>query len=335
MRRGHFLDILAVTQIGPGGPEVLQLSRRPVPDIEPHQVLIEVAYAGINRHDCNQRNRGTPPAGATDILGLEVSGVVTRVGADADPALLGRRVSALTNGGGYAEYCVADADLVFNVPDGVSLRDAAALPEALFTSWFNLIEVGQAPSGGWVLIHGGTSGVGSIAIQLMRMRGVNVITTSGSEEKCRLCLELGAAAAINYTSEDVVERIKAITGGRGVDVVLDMAGAMYAEKNLLVCAMDGRVIHLATIGTPNYSVPFNLIAQKRVRVTATLLRPLASERKAAIARALRAEILDGTGTELRPVIAAEFALADIVEAHRVMEQMRHSGKILLRVRDEA
>ncbi|MER2533853.1 MAG: NAD(P)H-quinone oxidoreductase [Rhizobiaceae bacterium] len=325
--------MLAVLQKGPGGPDVLALGSRPVPEIGRHQVLIEVAYAGINRHDCNQRNRGTPPPGATDIFGLEVSGVVTRVGEDVDPALLGRRVCALTNGGGYAEFCVADADLVFDVPAGLSLRDAAALPKALFTSWFNLIDVGQAPAGGWVLIHGGTSGVGIIAIQLMRLRGVNVITTSGSDEKCRLCLDLGATAAINYATEDLVARVDAITGGRGVDVVLDMAGAMYAEKNLLVCAKDARVIHLATIGTPNYSVPFNLIAQKRVRVTATLLRPLEAERKAAIARALRDEVMGRAATELRPVIAGEFALADIVDAHSFMERKAHSGKILLRVKE--
>lgn len=319
----------AVHQTMPGGPEVLKLEQRPKPKPDANQLLVRVAYAGVNRADCNQRKRGTAPAGATDILGLEISGVVETVGAGVDENWIGKEVCALVNGGAYAECCVADVALTFERPYALTLREAAALPEALFTSWFNLIEIGQAQSGDWVLIHGGTSGVGSVAIQILADLGMTVVTTSGTEKKCDMCRTLGAKHAINYTNENFVDRIHTLTEGRGVDVILDMAGLGYAEKNLQAIATDGRIIHIAGVGVPLYSAPFPLMAQKRARVIGSQLRGLELARKARIADELRRLVWPKIGTSIYPVIDSEYRLADVVNAHERMESGQHAGKILL------
>jgi putative PIG3 family NAD(P)H quinone oxidoreductase len=319
----------AVAPSGPGGPEVLQLAERPVPAPGPGQVLIKVAYAGVNRHDCGQRTRGTPPAGATDILGLEVAGEVVRVGPEVSAALIGAPVCALVNGGGYAEFCLAEAELCLPQPAGFDHRCSAALPEGLFTAWFNLVDLGGMTDGTVVLIHGGTSGVGSMGLQIARLLGAGAIATGGSAEKCATSLTLGAQRAVNYKEEDFVAAVREATGGHGADIILDMVGGAYAERNLEALAKDGRVIHLTPGRQANFSAPLALIMQKRAVVTGSQMRPLEPPRKRKVAQALRERIWPVLGTAINPLMDSVFPLARAADAHARMESGVHAGKILL------
>jgi NADPH2:quinone reductase len=321
----------AVAPAGPGGPEVLRLVERAVPIPGPGEVLIKVAYAGVNRHDCGQRGRGAPPAGATDILGLEVAGEVVRTGSDVSADLLGSQVCALVNGGGYAEFCLAEADLVFAQPAGFDDKLSAALPEALFTAWFNLIDLAGMKAGDWFLVHGGTSGVGSTAIQMARMLGARTVATAGTAEKCATCVRLGAERAINYRSEDFVAETREATGGHGADIILDMVGGGYAERNLAVLARDGRLIHLSSGNQPDFSAPLRLIMEKRAIVTGSLMRPLEPPRKRKVAQALRERVWPVLGSAINPLMDSVVPLARAADAHARMEAGLHAGKILLAV----
>ena len=312
-----------------GGPEVIALGPRPRPVPGPGQVLIETIFAGVNRHDVNQRQRGTAPAGATDILGLEVAGHIVAVGEGVAASQIGDEVCALVDGGGYAHFCLAEEALVLPRPAGLDWGDVAALPEALFTAWFNVIELGYLGSGDWLLVHGGTSGVGSLTIQLAKAMGARVVATAGSPAKRAACLGFGADVAVDYRQEDFVAAVAGATGGRGVDVILDMVGGDYAQRNLAALAMDGHILHLASGSTPVWSAPLRLIMEKRAIVTGSLLRPLALGRKAQVAAALKARVWPLLGTAIRPVIDQVFPLAQAADAHRHMETGAHIGKILL------
>lgn len=316
-----------------GGPDVLKLVTRPVPQAGPGQVLIRVAYAGINRHDAGQRSRGAPPPGATDVLGLEVSGEVVAVGDGVDKNRVGERVCALVDGGGYATYCLADAGLALPMPTELGEKQAAAVPEALFTAWFNLVDLGGLAAGGWLLVHGGAGGVGSIAIQIGKALGCKVITTASSAEKCEACRRFGADVAVNYKQEDFVAAAHAATGGKGVQVILDIAGGLYAERNIQALGLDGSVVHLSSGGASAvYSVPLRLIMGKRARITGSLLRPMPLAGKLAIAAEVRARLWPLLGKDIRPAIDSVFALDDVVSAHRRLDANQQIGKILLDAR---
>ncbi|MDB5651970.1 MAG: quinone oxidoreductase, family protein [Hyphomicrobiales bacterium] len=318
-----------VVPSGPGGPEVLKLEERPLPIPGAGQVLIRTAFAGVNRHDCNQRQRGTPPPGATDVLGLEVSGEIVDVGPDVMEHRIGTRVCALVNGGGYADYAIAEDSLTLSVPDALSPEAAAALPEALFTAWLNLFELCELKPGETVLIHGGASGVGVLATQLANAFGATVFATAGSDDKCSFCTTNGAVKCFNYRNEDFVAGILQETNGRGADVILDMAGGLYAEKNLRALAMGGRVSHLTSGKPPTYTVPLSLIMQKQARITGALLRPLAFADKQRIAKRLKSDVWPLLGTAIVPVIDSIVPLEEVLAAHHRMEAGLNKGKILL------
>ena len=317
-----------------GGPDVLVVGERPIPRPGPGQALIRTAYAGVNRHDVNQRARGSGPKGSTDILGLEVSGVIAEIGDGVTGLTVGDEVCALVDGGGYAQWTIADAALVLPRPRDLELREAAALPEALFTCWFNVVELGGLQRDAWLLVHGGTSGVGSITLQVARALGAKTIATAGSSAKCDAARAFGADVVINYREQDFVAEVAAATGDRGVDVILDMVGGAYAERNLAALAMDGRILHLASGTHPDWSAPLRMIMEKRAVVTGSLLRPLALERKAEIASVLRARIWPLLGSEIRPRIDAVMPLQNARVAHARMEAGDHIGKILLDCRSE-
>lgn len=319
----------AIAIIRPGGPEVLQPAARPVPQPGERQVLIKVAYAGINRHDCGQRNRGTPPPGATDIPGLEVAGVVAAVGAGVTRWKVGERTCALVNGGGYAQYCIAEEPLALPIPAGFDLKLAAALPEALLTAWLNVFMLGRLLRGEWLLVHGGSSGVGTIAIQLARLEGARVVTTVGNAEKAEACRRLGATA-IDYREQDFVAEVLQATGRHGADVILDMAGTTYAKRNLDALAMDGRIVHLSGSGG-DYCVPLATIMAKRAVVTGSLLRGSALALKTEIVRQVTERVWPHLGTKVTPIVDSVFPLADAAQSHARMESSVHVGKILLEV----
>ena len=322
-------EMIAAWPTKGGGPEVIAIGSRPQPAPGPGQVLIRTHYAGVNRHDVNQRARGSGPAGSTDVLGLEVSGVITAVGDGVAAARVGEEVCALIDGGGYAQACIAEESLVLPRPPLLSLQEAAALPEALFTGWFNVVELGRLKAGDWLLVHGGTSGVGSLTIQLAKHLGAHVVATAGSPEKCEACLGFGADAAVNYREEDFVALVHKASGGHGADVILDMVGGDYAERNLAALAMDGRILHLASGQTPVWTAPLRLIMEKRAIVSGSLLRPLPLSRKAAIARQLMEQIWPALGTTIRPRIDTVFPLREAQAAHGRMEVGAHIGKILI------
>ncbi len=314
-----------------GGPDVLQPTARPVPQPAAGQVLIKVAYAGVNRHDCGQRNRGFGPKGATDIPGLEVAGEVAAVGVGVTRWKAGDKVCALTNGGGYAQYCIALQEVTFPIPAGFDLKMAAGLPEALMTAWLNVFMLGRLKAGEWLLVHGGSSGVGSAAIKLARLIGANVIATVGNAAKRDFCLKIGAHAAINYREQDFVAEVAQITNGHGADVILDMAGAAYAKRNLAALAMDGRVMHLSSGDSNEYSVPLGAIMSKRAMVSGSQLRASALPVKMEIVRQLNAKVWPHLGSKVTPVMDSMFPLAKACEAHARMETSEHIGKILLEV----
>ena len=314
-----------------GGPEILVPVTRPVPRPAPAELLIRVAAAGVNRPDVVQRQGFyPPPPGAPSIPGLEVAGEVVALGEDADPALLGADVCALVSGGGYAEYCAAPAGQCLPVPDGFSLVEAAALPETFFTVWSNLFQRGAAKAGETILVHGGTSGIGTTAILLGKALGLRVIVTAGTADKCRRALEIGAAHAIDYRSADFVSEVKAITGGRGVDVVLDMVGGDYVPRNIACMAEDGRHVSIAAQRGGEAQLPLWPIMRKRLTLTGSTLRARDIAFKSSVAAALRDTVwpLLNRG-EIRPIVDSLFPLAKAADAHRRMEEGDHVGKIVL------
>jgi putative PIG3 family NAD(P)H quinone oxidoreductase len=320
----------------PGGPEVLRLTTGAVPTPKPDEVLIRVLAAGVNRPDVAQRSGSyPPPPGASPLLGLEVAGEVASLGAGATTLRLGDRVCALTNGGGYAEYCVAPGPQCLPWPSGYDAVHAAALPETYFTVWANLFQGGRLAAGERTLIHGGSSGIGVTAIQLAREFGATVYVTAGSDDKCAACIELGATAAINYRTQDFVEEIARLTGKRGVDVVLDMVGAPYLQRDLRVLAMDGRLVLIAFLeGSKVEKFDFVTVMTKRLTITGSTMRPRTTAQKGAIAAALREKVwpvLDAG--RCGPVIYTTFPLAEAAAAHALMESSAHVGKIMLRVAD--
>jgi putative PIG3 family NAD(P)H quinone oxidoreductase len=316
----------------PGGPEVLQVVERP--DVRPAagEVLIDVAGAGVNRPDVMQRQGAyPPPPGASDILGLEVAGRVLEVGAGVDSVAVGDMVCALVSGGGYATRCVAPAVQCLPVPRGLEVVMAAGLPETAFTVWSNVFERGALRAGETLLVHGGTSGIGITAIQLAVARGATVIATAGSDEKCSVCVALGAAHAVNYRTSDFGDAVRAHTGGRGVDVVLDIVGGSYVARNLAVLATDGRLVEIGFMeGTPSATIDLRLLLGRRLTITGSTLRARSVAEKGRLAQAVRREVwpLIESG-KVRPRLAATFPLAKASEAHRLMESSAHIGKIVL------
>jgi NADPH2:quinone reductase len=317
----------------PGGPEVLRPVSRPVPRPASGEVLVRVAAAGVNRPDLMQREgKYPPPPGAPDIPGLEIAGTIVARGPSVDgPGLeVGRQICALVAGGGYAEYCAAPAPQCLPVPDGLTLIQAAAVPETYFTVWTNVFERGALKPGEWLLVHGGSSGIGTTAIQLGRAFGANVVVTAGTERKGDACIAMGARSSINYRVYDFVEAVDLMTDGRGVDVILDIVGGEYLERNLKALAVDGRLVQIGLMG--GAKAQFNLVPllQRRLTITGSTLRSRTVEEKGAIARALETHVwpLLSAGT-VKPVIHATFPLARAADAHRALEEGEHIGKIVL------
>lgn len=328
------MSYLAVRQ--PGGPEALELATGPLPTPRPNEVLIRVLAAGVNRPDVLQRQGAyPPPADASPIVGLEVAGEVVAAGAEVTPLRTGDRVTALTNGGGYAEYCVAPATQCLPWPTGYDAVRAAGLPETYFTVWANLFQHGRLARGESVLVHGGTSGIGVTAIQLAREFGARVYATAGSDDKCAACLSLGADGAINYRTSDFAERLAELTGGAGVNVVLDIVGAPYFERNLRCLAMDGRLVQVATMqGAKVERLDLGHVMRRRLVITGSTMRPRTTAEKGAIAQALRERVWPVLNSgRCGPLVFATFPLAEGAAAHRLMESSAHVGKIVLKVAD--
>jgi len=321
----------AITISEPGDADVMQLTSVTTPTPAAAEVLIRVAAAGINRPDVMQRQgMYPPPPGAPDILGLEVSGSVVAVGEAVTQFEIGDQICALVAGGGYAQYCIASEPLCLRIPENMDMVAAAALPETYFTVWTNIFERGALKSGESLLVHGGSSGIGTTAIQLAKQFGARVFITAGSDEKCQACIDLGADAAINYRSEDFVERIKALTGGQGVNLILDIVGGDYLPRNLKCLAVDGRLVQIALQHGPKVEMNLLPVMLKRLTITGSTLRPRSIEEKSQIADALRDQVwplLDSAA--VRPLIHATFALGEAAEAHRMMELSQHIGKIVL------
>jgi putative PIG3 family NAD(P)H quinone oxidoreductase len=321
----------AIDPADAGGPEVLVLVDRPVPHPRAGEVLIKVAAAGVNRPDVLQRKGGyPPPAGAPSIPGLEVSGVVVAVGEGVEPERLGQRVCALLAGGGYADYVAVAAGQCLPVPDGLSMAEAAAIPETLFTVWTNLFERAYATEGDTVLVHGGTSGIGTMAIALCGLFGIDIIVTAGSDAKCRAALDLGATHAINYRADDFVARVRAITDGRGVAAVLDMVGGDYLPRNLQCLAEDGRHVSIAVQGGPTATIQIFDIMRRRLTLTGSTLRPRDSAFKTLVADELARTVWPHVEAgRLKPVMDRTFPFAEAAAAHARMEAGDHVGKIVL------
>ncbi len=318
----------------PGGPEKLVPCMRPVPQPGPAEVLIEVEAAGVNRPDVMQR-RGlyAPPPGATDIPGLEVAGRIVALGAGATGWAVGDAVCALVQGGGYAEYCTAPAGQCLPVPKGLSMLEAASLPETFFTVWSNVFDRAGLAPGESLLVQGGSSGIGVTAIQMARALGHRVLATAGTPEKCAACVQLGAERAINYKTEDFVAVVKEVTGGRGVNVILDMVGGSYIGRELQCLAEDGRLAIIAALGGSKAEIDTARVFMRRLTITGSTLRPRSVGFKAAIATRLREKVwpLIESGA-IRPVIHSTFPLARASEAHALMESSAHIGKIMLATR---
>jgi putative PIG3 family NAD(P)H quinone oxidoreductase len=316
-----------------GGPEAMQLAEGPLPAPGDDDVLIKVEYAGVNRPDVAQRSgRYNPPPGASPVLGLEVSGVIVAKGAKVTRWAVGDAVCALTPGGGYAEYCVAPADHCLPIPKGLSMLEAASLPENFFTVWVNVFETCKLKAGESFLVHGGSSGIGLTAIQLAKAFGAKAFTTAGSEEKVEFCKRMGADVAVNYKTRDFVAEIQAATGKHGVDVILDMVGGSYIEKNLKLLAVEGRLCFIAFLEGSKAEVDFMRVMMKRQTLTGSTLRARPDAQKTAIAAALREKVwpLIEAG-KVKPVVYKVFPLSEAAEAHRLMESSRHIGKIMLEV----
>jgi len=322
----------AIAALNPGSHYRLVLHEFLAPRPGAGQVLIKVAGAGLNNADLLQaRGLYPPPPGASPILGMEVSGVITELGEGVEGREVGEKVCALLSGGGYAEFAVADAGCVLPVPESVDLIEAAGLPEAAFTAWANIVDAGRLRPGESLLIHGGTSGIGSLAIQMFAARGHHIFTTAGSDSKCDAARSFGAARAINYRSEDFVAVVKQETGGKGVDVILDMVGGSYIQRNIEAAAPWGRIVNIAYQDGFKAEVNFKPVLTKRLTLAATTLRGRDADQKQAIRDALAREIWPLLGTKIRPVTNRVFPLADARQAHDFMAKTGHIGKILLRL----
>jgi NADPH:quinone reductase len=324
-------EMTAIAIRAPGSPEMLVPEQRAVPQPAAGEVLVKVAAAGVNRPDVVQRQgHYPPPKGATDIPGLEIAGEVVALGQGATRWKLGDRVMALVVGGGYADYCPAHESHCLPVPAGLTLTEAAAIPETFFTVWHNTFERGQLEAGETLLVHGGSSGIGTTAIQLAKAFGARVITTAGSAEKCDACRKLGADVAVNYKSEDFVAATKSATGGKGADVILDMVGGDYIERNYEAAAVDGRIVQIAFLASPKATVDFRRIMMKRLTHTGSTLRARSVPDKGAIARAVEERVLPLiVAGKARPVMDSTFPLAQAAAAHARMEASAHIGKIVL------
>jgi len=321
----------AIAIRAPGGPDVLTAEPRPVPTPGAGEILVKVGAAGVNRPDVMQRmGQYPPPPGATDIPGLEIAGEVVACGTGVTRWKEGDKVMALVIGGGYAEFCLAHESHALPVPAGISLIEAAAIPETFFTVWYNTFERGRLAAGETILIHGGTSGIGTTAIQLAKAFGAHVIITAGTPEKCEACRKLGAETAINYKTEDFVEATKKATGGRGADVVLDIIGGDYIERNYEAAAVEGRILQIAFQSSPRATVDFRRIMLKRLTHTGSTLRARAVADKGAIARAVEAKVLPLIAAgRVKPLIDSTFPLRNAAAAHARMESSEHIGKIVL------
>jgi len=323
--------MLAIEISTPGEPDVLVPTERPMPVAGTNELLIDVAAAGVNRPDVMQRRgKYPPPPGASDIPGLEVAGTVAALGDGVRDFRVGDRVCALVSGGGYAEYCVAPAPQCLPVPAGLDVVAAAAIPETFFTVWTNVFERGRLNTGESILIHGGSSGIGTTAIQLAHAWGARVFATAGSPEKCRACETLGAERAINYRDEDFVAAVRDATSGRGVDVVLDMVGAEYFPRNLEVLAIEGRLVEIATQRGAKVELNLQTVMQRRLTITGSTLRARSIEEKGRVAAGVREHVwpLIESG-KVRPHVFRTFPLREAAAAHRLMESSAHIGKIIL------
>lgn len=326
-------DMTVVEIAAPGGPEQLKPARRPLPKPGDNEVLIRVEAAGVNRPDVMQRQgRYPPPPGASDLPGMEVAGEVVALGSHVSGVSLGDKVTSLLPGGGYAGYALAAAPLLMPVPKGLSMVEAAAIPETFLTVWTNLFERGRCKAGDIVLIHGGTSGIGTTAIQLAKAWGARVFATAGSEAKARACEALGAVRGIDYKTEDFVQVIRAETQGYGVDITLDMVAGSYVQRNLDIAAVEGRVVTISTLGGSRAEINVGMILIKRLTLTGSTLRSRTVAQKAAVAEGVRQNVwpLIESG-KVRPVIFKTFPLTEASEAHRLMESSNHIGKIVLTV----
>ncbi len=314
-----------------GGPEVLKPATRPTPEVAAGEVLVRVAAAGVNRPDIFQR-RGLypPPPDVTDIPGLEVAGVAAAVADGVAGWKAGDPLCALAGGGGYAEYCAVPAPQCLPIPGGLNMVEAAAIPETFFTVWTNVFERAALKPGETLLVHGGAGGIGTAAIQMASRLGARVIVTAGTPEKCASCMELGAERAVNYRQEDFVAAAKEFGNGKGVDVILDMVGGGYIERNIKALAADGRLVNIAYLRGSKAEIDFLPVMLKRLTITGSTLRPQTVERKGTIAGALKERIwpLIASGG-IKPVVHATFPLAEAAEAHRLMESGNHIGKIVL------
>ena len=324
----------AVEITSPGGPEVLKAGTRPVPELGAGEVLIEVVAAGINRPDVLQRmGNYNPPPGASDLPGLEVAGKVVAVADGVSTPKVGDEVCALVAGGGYAEYCAAPAAQCLPVPKGLSMVEAAAVPETFFTVWTNIVDGGRLAEGETFLVHGGSSGIGTTAIQLAKMLGARVFATAGDAEKCRACEALGAERAIDYKTEDFVAIIKEATQKRGVDVILDMVGGDYVPRNIEIMAPKGRHVSIAFLRGPKTQVNLEPVMRKRLVLTGSTLRPRSVAEKGEIAKALQARVWPWLEAgKVKPQIYRTFPLTEAAAAHALMESSAHTGKIVLEVR---
>jgi NADPH:quinone reductase len=323
----------AIEIAAPGGPEQLRITDRPVPEPGEGEVLIRVAAAGVNRPDIVQRQgHYPPPPGASDLPGMEVAGVIEALGPKVTGLSPGDEVTALLSGGGYAEYAIAAAPLCLPIPAGLSMVEAAAIPETFFTVWTNLFERGGCKAGDTVLIHGGTSGIGTAAIQLGTVWGARVFATAGTHAKARACEELGAVRGIDYRTEDFVQVIKLATDGRGADVILDIIAGTYVQRNLDAAAVEGRIVIISVQGGSRAEIKANVLMLKRLTLTGSTLRARTLAQKAAVAEGVRQNVWPLLAARrVRPIIHATFPLAEAAEAHRMMESSNHIGKIVLTV----
>jgi NADPH2:quinone reductase len=324
----QYIDIL-----DHGGPDVMVVRKGRIPDPKQGELLIRVQAAGVNRPDILQRQgMYPPPPGASAVLGLEVAGEVAKIDKGVTGWSVTHKVCALTNGGGYAEYVAVPAGQCLPVPASLTIEEAAALPETFFTVWANVFELGGLKAGEILLVHGGSSGIGTTAIQMAKSSGATVFSTAGSEVKCEACRQLGADIVINYRQQDFVEVIQAATGGRGVEVILDMVGGDYVDRNFKVASLGGRVVHIGFMKGSRVEVDMLPVLFKRLIVTGSALRPRSASEKAGIAQKLRENIwpLIERG-DIKPLIASRFALKNAPAAHRLMESGKHIGKIILTV----
>ena len=317
----------------PGGPEVLTPAERALPQPKPHEILVKVAAAGVNRPDILQRmGLYAVPPDASDLPGLEIAGTVAAIGADVKMWKVGDSVCALTHGGGYAEYCVTPEVQALPVPKGLSMTEAASLPETFFTVYSNVFDRGALKAGEVFLVQGGSSGIGVTAIQVAAAMGHRVFATAGSDEKCAACVKLGAEKAFNYKTQDWAEELKNATDGKGVNVILDMVGGDYVPKELKSLAVDGRLVMIAFLGGMKAEIDLSVVMSKRLQITGSTLRPRTIEFKGEVAKSLRERVwpLIDAG-KIKPVIYKTFPLAQAAEAHKLMETSQHIGKIVLTV----